>query len=134
MVGGGVDRDVPASEARGRERHAEAPEVVALPLRIEDRSRRGEDALQPPRLDRQQAAEGELAGLQRGEIVLARDGNLGEVVERNHVLGPDRCLVRPDARLVEDAPDVLSASVRPRHGLAQPRPQVGPPGGGILLL
>jgi len=91
-------------------------------------------ALQPPRLDRQQAAEGELAGLQRGEIVLARDRNPLELIEGSHVLRADRSLARPDARLVEDAPHLLGTGVRPGHGLAQPRPQVGPPGGGILLL
>ena len=127
MVRGRVDRDVPAPEAGGGERHAEAPEVVALPLRVEDGPGRGEDALQPPRLDRQQAAEGWIGGLQRGHVVLARDGDARQIVQRGHV-------PRPDPHLVERAADVRRARVRPGHRLSQPGAQVRAPGDRVLLL
>src|SRR5207237_915491 len=100
---------------------------VAFSLRIEDRSGRGEDALEPGGLDREEATEGRVGGLHRGDVVLARDRNLREIVERGHVS-------RADSRLVEHPPDVGRARMRPRDRLAQPRSEVGAAGDRILLL
>ena len=99
VVGGGIDDDVSGAEPRGAESHAKAPEVLARTLRVDDRSRRGEDPLQQRRLHREETAKRRVVRLQRGKIVLSRDRDLRQVVYRLDVAGRDSGLLERAAHV-----------------------------------
>src|SRR5205823_11539422 len=113
----GIDDDVSAPEASRAERHAEPPEVFTRTLRIDDRPRRGKDPLQERGLDGEEPSERRLLRLERGKVVLSRDGDFREIVEGLDVAGRD-------SGLLERAADMRRSRMRVSDGVTQTRAQI----------